>query len=82
MIGCSIVRHGRKGECVRPARRAPRIWLELGLVFVEWRVLVRVGWLIGCHVGQLVTCVGKALGLPFSLYVNLGFEIVVVFIHG
>ena len=58
-----------------------RSLLELGLVLVEWPVL-GVGWLIGGRLGQLVTRDGKALGLLLGRYVNLGLEIVIVFIHG
>jgi hypothetical protein len=71
-------------DCVtRPTRRdAACADSDLSLVLVEWRVLVRVGWRIGRHIGQFVACDGKARGLLLGLDVNLGLEIVVVLSHG
>ena len=50
-------------DCVtRPTRRdAACADSDLSLVLVEWRVLVRVGWRIGRHIGQFVACDGKVV---------------------
>jgi hypothetical protein len=55
---------------------------DLSFVLVEWRVFVPIGRLIRRHIVQLIASVRKAFRLFLGGYMNLGLEIVIVFIHG
>ena len=55
---------------------------DLSRILIERRVFVPIGRLIRRHIVQLIGGGRKAFRLCLGVYINLGLEIVVVFIHG